>query len=139
MNFNINVKVNGSLDVFHHSDDETKAQLKSISAGLVILTKKSNIIINKENQQMSTAAELLNKVEEQTTVVAGIEVTIADLREDIANIPSIPPEAQAAIDAAFIKLTGNTERLANAMVAGTIVAPPEPPPEPPPIVEPPIV
>jgi tripartite-type tricarboxylate transporter receptor subunit TctC len=125
LEFNINVNVGGKIDVFHHSDDETKAQLESISTVLVELTKKIVTIITKENQQMATAQELLAKVEEQTTIIGGINVLIADLKEDIANIPGIPPEVQAAIDASFAKVTSNSDALAANLVVNV---PPEPPP-----------
>ena len=110
-------------------DDETKVMLEAINVKLNKLIFKQQIEINMEELQMGTAAEMLAAVEAQTTVVAGINTLIQSLKDDLANIPGIPADVQAAIDAAIGKVTANTDALAVNLVANTPVEPPPAPPE----------
>lgn len=64
---------------------------------------------------MASIDELVAKVEEQTTVVAGVETTIAELKAALAAA-GVPQEK---IDAAFAGVEANTARLSAAIVAGT--------------------
>ena len=69
--------------------------------------------------EMATMAELVTKIAEETTLVAGLKTFVQGLRDQIAALPNITPAMQAEIDSAFASVAANSAAIANAMVANT--------------------
>lgn len=78
----------------------------------------------KENQIMTTAAELLQAATDEATVVDSVVAAIQSLKDAIAGIPNVPADVQKAIDDTFALITSDKTKLAAAITENTDVAVP---------------
>ena|SRR5436190_730740 len=68
-------------------------------------------------QEMATLSEVVDKVAEETTLVAGLKVFVQGLKDQIAALPSLTAEQQAQIDGVFTHVSANSASIAEAMAA----------------------
>lgn len=88
------------------------ARLDGIIASQAVETQR-------ELNIMATMTEVVDKIAEETTLVASLQTFVQGLRDQIAALPGVTPELQAQIDGAFAHVSANATAIANAMVANT--------------------
>lgn len=95
---------------------------------LSALEAKLDRLIIMEEQIMSTLADLVSKVQEETTLVQGVQTLITNLQAQIGAITAgtLTAEQQAQIDQIFTELSTNNAALTAALQANTVATPASP-------------
>lgn len=98
--------------------EQVNAKLDALMAGQSNLAKL-------EASAMKTIQDVVQAVNQETTLVGGVQALLVQLKQQIADglANQITPEIQAAIDAAFDTATANNQALADAITANTPAAP----------------
>jgi hypothetical protein len=90
-----------------------------------VLARLDKIIANQEAETrqgahlMATLDEVVAKIEEETTLVGGLQKFVQGLKDQIGALPSMTPAMQAQIDHVFTSVSANSKSIADAMVANT--------------------
>jgi len=90
-------------------------RLARIESKLDAIMRAQNLEIEMEFSNMKTTAELIDAIEEQTSVVDGVATLVDELQDAVKNAAG----DQAKIDAAFEKIKANTKKISDAMVENT--------------------
>jgi len=91
---------------------EVLARLDTIIANQVALAGQMVM-------EMATLDEIVSKVEEEKTLVGGLQTFVQGLKDQIAALPSMTPAMQAQIDQVFTAVSANSKAIADAMVVNT--------------------
>ena len=115
------------IDHHVHLDPEIAGSLRDINRKLDYLIRNQEII-------MATLDQILADVTAESTDIGSLSKLLGGLRQQLADAlaGTIPPEAQAKIDAIFTQVESNRGKVTEALAANTEVAPPAPVPETPP-------
>lgn len=90
--------------------------------GIALIIVGIGLLYHKLKRIKMTLQEILDKVSAQKTIEDGIVQLIAGLKAQIATIPNLSAEQQAAVDAIGTALDTNTAELAEQLTANTPAA-----------------
>lgn len=94
------------------------------------MNRKLSEILSNQETMMATLDQILQDVTDESTAIDSISTLIAGLKQQLADAlanTSLPPDVQAKIDAVFSAAESNKAKLAAALAANTLAAPPAPP------------